>query len=254
LDLADIDIAGSVGFVFILAFLLLCLVFAVLKRQQHAAELRDIPAFNRLIRALGLAVEAGKRLHFSIGQGGILGMPGGSAVIGLAVMERFARAASASDRPPLATSGEAALSILARDTLRGVHRTITATTPFDPQLSLLTGLTPFSYAAGVLPVILDEQASGHVFAGHFGSEVALLSDAAERTGGLTLAGSDNLTAQAVVYATTQEPLIGEELFAAGAYLKANPMHLASLRTQDIFRWGLVIILLGGSILKLAGLL
>jgi hypothetical protein len=114
-------------------------------------------------------------------------------------------------------------------------------------------LTPFSYAAGTLPVILDEGTSTHILAGHFGSEAALLTDAAERNQGLILAGSDNLSAQAVLYAGAQEPLVGEELYAAGAYISADSVHAASVHAQDILRWVLVLAILAGVVLKLAGI-
>jgi hypothetical protein len=115
-------------------------------------------------------------------------------------------------------------------------------------------LTPFAYAAGTLPVISNEQTAAHILAGHFGSEVALIADAAERSQNLTLAGSDSLPAQAILFAAAQEPLIGEELYAAGAYVNAGPLHTASLHAQDVFRWLLVLGILIGVILKLAGVL
>jgi hypothetical protein len=118
----------------------------------------------------------------------------------------------------------------------------------------VSGLTPTSYAAGTLPIIYDEQISATVLAGHFGSESALITDAAERNGSLTLAGSDNITAQAVFVASAQEPLIGEELYAAGAYINAGPIHVSSLRAQDIFRWVLIIAILVGAVMKMLGML
>jgi hypothetical protein len=50
----------------------------------------------------------------------------------------------------------------------------------------------------------------------------------------------------------QEPLIGEEFFAGGAYLGAGPAHTASLRMQDILRWVVVSLIVLGAILKLTG--
>jgi hypothetical protein len=69
-----------------------------------------------------------------------------------------------------------------------------------------------------------------------------------------VAGTDDISAQAVLYATSDEPLIGEELYAAGAYLNAGTAHSASLRMQDIVRWLLVVIILFGALLKLIGIL
>ncbi|MGW8250474.1 MAG: DUF6754 domain-containing protein, partial [Anaerolineales bacterium] len=76
----------------------------------------------------------------------------------------------------------------------------------------------------------------------------------ERSESLTLAGSDSIPAQAIFVAAAQEPLIGEELYAAGAYLNAGPLHASSLRAQDIFRWVLIAAIVVGGVLKMVGLL
>jgi len=58
----------------------------------------------------------------------------------------------------------------------------------------------------------------------------------------------------VLYASVDDPLVGEELFAAGAYSDAGRAHQASLQVQDVFRWGIILILLRGSVLKLVGII
>ncbi|MBN2550321.1 MAG: hypothetical protein JXB15_14250 [Anaerolineales bacterium] len=193
-------------------------------------------------------------MHLTLGHGGVSGVEGGSALVGLSVLQRIARVASVSDRPPITTSGEATQGILSQDSLRSALRSINADDLYEPAAGQISGLTPFSFAVGTLPVIYDQHVAVTILVGHFGSEVVLITDAAERNGNLTLGGSDSLPAQAVLYATAQEPLIGEELYAAGAYLQAGSMHLASLRTQDIFRWILAGVILAGALLKLAGVL
>lgn len=215
-------------------------------------RLRDIPAYHRFRRAVGLSVESGKRLHISLGRGGITELPGGATFEGLTILECCTRAASISDRPPVATSGDSITAVLSQDTLHAGYASLGAERRYTPTNGRLSGLTPLSYAAGVMPDIHDEQVSASVFAGHFGSEVGLLIEAGERTRGLTVAGSDSLSAQAVLYAAAQEPLVGEELYAGGAYLGAGAAHIASLRMQDILRWVVVGLILLGAILKLVG--
>ena len=159
-----------------------------------------------------------------------------------------------SDRPPVATSGDSTLAILSQDKLRSAYREANSPDSYDPNQGRLTGMTPFSYAAGAMPVFQDEQVSANIVIGNFGPEAGLLADAAEQSGCFLLAASDAIPAQAVLYAAAQEPLVGEELFASGAYLQAGPLHAASLHVQDVLRWVLVAGLLAGTILKLAGIL
>jgi hypothetical protein len=249
-----VSLTSLLGLVFILVFAGIIIFFAQRTRRDTPVNLRDIPAFTRLRRGLGLAVEAGQRLHISLGHGGVFGVPGGSTLLGLGLLQRIARTASVSDYPPVATNGEALQNILAQETTQTAFDAVGAEGQYDSANTQLTGLTPFSYAAGALPVIYDQNVSVNVFTGSFGSEVGLMADAAERTNSTSLGGSENLTAQAVLYASTQDPLIGEELYAAGAYVQGGPMHLGSVRAQDILRWVVIGIILAGALLTLLGVL
>jgi hypothetical protein len=243
---------GLVGFGIIFLSAVLMGGLAALRRKSPPA-FREIPAFTRLRHAVGRVVEDGTRLHVSLGRGALATPQSASALAGLTLLRRLAELTSAGDQPPIATSGDATLAILSQDTLQAASQA-SAQGVYDPTAGRLTGLTPFSYAAGAIPAIRDENISANVLMGNFGVEVALLTDAAERANTFTLAASDNLTAQAVLYASAQEPLIGEELYAAGTYVDAGPLHAASLTVQDILRWLIIIVILVGALLKLAGIL
>ncbi len=247
------QVFGFLGFLFTLVFVCLILFFAYFEKIRPNITLKSIQAFNRFQREVDLAVEAGKRLHIALGRGAIHDLQGGSAFIGLTVLDCCARAASNGDRPPVATSGDGVVAVLSQDTLQSTYRSLATEQRYDPTNARMTGLSPMAYAAGTMPTIHDEQVSANIFAGHFGSELGLLTEAGERSHSLSVAGSDSLPAQAVLYATSDEPLLGEELYAAGAYLGAGPIHTFSLNTQDIARWVLVLIIVIGAILKLIGI-
>lgn len=228
------------------------LVGAVFLRRRFPGARRPIEAYERLNRAVGLAVESGTRLHISLGRGNLFTARGASALAGLAMLRRLAERTSLSDRPPVVTSGDASLAILSQDTLQSGYRAAAAEDQYRYSTGRLTGLTPFSYAAGTVPVAHDENVSTNIFLGDFGSESALMVEAAERENSTLIAASDNISAQSVFYATAQEPLIGEELFAAGAYVGAGATHEASLAVQDVLRWLIIAAILIGSLLKLVG--
>ncbi len=242
------------AFAFILLFGLLIAYQSVRVLRGHRPLLRSLAAFNQLRKGVGSSVESGKGIHISLGYGGIDGQKGASALIGLSVLHRFSRVSSVSDTPPVITSGESTLAILSQDTLRSTLREIGELEQYDPLAGRVSGLTPLAFVAGALPQVLDEQVSLNVLLGHFGGDVVLLTDAAGRMKSTTLAGSDDIAAQAAIYASATQPLIGEELFAAGAYLGAPPAHVASLLTQDVFRWIIIVSILVGAILKFLGFL
>jgi len=230
----------------------LLLVAFTLLRRRSPAVLRHIEAFERLSHAIGLAVENGTRLHISLGRGNLFTARGASALAGLAMLRRLAERTSVSDRPPIVTSGDASLSILSQDTLQAGYKAAGAEEQYRATTGRLTGLTPFSYAAGTIPVTRDENVSANVVLGDFGAEAALLAEAADRENTHLIAASDNLSAQSVLYAAAQDPLIGEELFASGAYVGAGPSHEASLHVQDVLRWLIIIVILIGALLRFVG--
>ena len=238
----------------ILAVGTLLLGVITLWKRKSPAKLREIPALARLQRLLGLSVEDGTRLHISLGSGNLLDMSGGSALAGLAMLRHITERTSISDAPPVASVGDPVLGMLSQGTLQAGYTAASAGDLYSPTTGRVTGLSPFGYAAGAMDIPKNENVSANIMVGHFGPEAALIADAGERENAVLVGASDNLAGQAVLFANTQDTLVGEELFAAGAYLGAGASHSASLTLQDIFRWLIILALLGGAAAKLLRLI
>ncbi len=248
MNLTGLAALGIVGISVVL------LIVLSLLHRRTPFKFRDMPIYSRLRRAIGLAVEDGTRVHFALGRGSIVTPAAASTLVALSALQRVGERTAVSDNPPIATAGDGALAILAQDSLSSAYDSAGALDLFDPDSARAAGLTPFSYAAATIPILHDENISTNVVMGSFGMEAALIADSAERENIFTLAASDQIPAQAVLFATTPDALIGEELYAAGAYLQSGPMHSASLAVQDLLRWGIVGVIVGGALLKLLGVL
>jgi hypothetical protein len=245
-----IGVESIIGLVLLLGTAGLMFGFSMFRRDKSGHVLRSLNSLRRTRRAIGLSVEDGKRIHVSIGKASIISPRNASGLVGLSTIDRISQFSIISDRPPVASSGDGSLAILSQDTLRSTYRSANVLDQFNPHQGRLTGPTPFSYIAGTMPLMRGEGVSTNILIGSFGPEVGLLLDSANQGRTFTLAGSEALDAQAVMYAMADEPLIGEELFAAPAYLQGTPMQVASLRAQDVLRWVLIAALLIGALLKL----
>jgi hypothetical protein len=93
--------------------------------------------------------------------------------------------------------------------------------------------------------------NANVLVGSFGPELALIAEATQRRGQSLLAASDQVTGQAIAYAMSDDILIGEELFSAGAYLGDEPRFRAALVAQDFLRWLLILLLILFAVVALA---
>ena len=231
---------------------ILLLVFTWIKRKSPPA-FRGIAALARLKRSAGLAVEDGSRMHVSLGRGSLLTQTGAASLAGLALLRQLGEQTSISDRPTIATSGDPMLAVLSQDTMQSAYRAAAAEELYQPSSGRISGLTPFSYAAGTMPILRDEQVSTNVLVGDFGTEVALLADAVERENAMLVGAASDPSAQAILFATTTEPLVGEELFSAPAYVGRDVSQRASVQVQDVLRWLLILALLMSALLKFTGL-
>ncbi len=243
------DIAGLVCVALFLAVMLLGLVVKV---PRPGRDLRPLHALRRLRQAIFLTVESGQRLHVSLGRGLLMHQQMAVGMVGLRALERLVSMTAAGDRPTIVTAGTGPLGILSRSTLHSAYETHHWEERYRPTDARVTGLTPFAYAAGAGEVIATENVAANFFLGAFGPEVALLADQAAARGEFVAAGSDSVLAQAVLYAVAEEPLIGEEAFAAAAYLGAGGLHATSLIAEDVFRWLLIALMVGGALFKLVG--
>ena len=230
----------------IIAFSAFLLFIITLWKRRSPANLREIPAFTRLYRTLGLSMEDGTRLHISLGRGSLLDAHGGSALAGLAMLRHIAERTSVSDQPSVASAG--------------IPRLVCST-----EITSLLSSAEWKSCVPTTGRVTGEVLGCRRCNEHcertktylrslrpFWSEVALLAEASDRESVIMVGTSDDLTGQAVLFANTQDALIGEELFAAGAYLGAGVSHVASLTVQDILRWLVILTLLGGAAAKFFG--
>lgn len=244
---------GFAGILVILLFVGLIAFFMFINKDRKTKNLRPIPAYEKIIKEINVAVEDGSQLHISLGRGGITGPESAAALAGLGILKQVIEKSSVCDHPPVASTGSPVISILAQDTIKGSSKAISISDNIKNPSGELIGVTPFSYAAGALSTIRDDNVSANILTGWFGNEVTWITTAGERQSSPTIAGTSQLPAQSVMYASASDPLIGEELFAGGAYLGAGKVHQASISTQDIVRWIIIFIILGSVLLNIFGI-
>jgi hypothetical protein len=93
----------------------------------------------------------------------------------------------------------------------------------------------------------DEQLNANILMGSFGPELALILEASDRRRQVSVAASDQLEGQAVAFAMSDESLIGEEMFAGGAYLGDGSAQVAGVVTMDALR----VLVVAGMLLMVA---
>lgn len=212
---------------------------------------RPIKAFEALLALGDRAVETGRGVHLSLGRADLGGQGNPVTIAALEALDGMAETGALSETAPLTTVGDGTLLLAAQDSLRAAHMKAGRALAYSPDMAHFIAGKEFamSYAAGVSDAINQGDLGSSVLLGRFGSEVAIMAEAADRLGLEQVIGSDDPQAMAIGAAVTDNALVGEELFAAGAYILPQPAFLASLQLQDVLRVVAVVVLLLAALLN-----
>ena len=231
----------------------LLLLWFIVRFRRHAPTLRPIAAWEALRGLMGRATEEGKRVHLSLGRSGVGGEQTAVVSAALDVQRHLAREGAGMNAQRgaalVVTVADPLLLLAAQDTLYRAYRERGLAADYDATQVQFIAPDPLAYAVGAQDRIADEQTAANVMVGHLENEYLLLGETGAQRDLLQVAGSDVLHTQALMTGTADHVLLGEEMFAAGAYLTRRPGLIASLQVQDVLRVAAVIAILLGVIVK-----
>ena len=90
----------------------------------------------------------------------------------------------------------------------------------------------FAYAAGVNGIMLRERPAAVFYQGKFYAESLLLAETGSSIGAIQIAGTGSSSQIPFFVTACDYVLIGEEFYAASAYLSGNPEMIGSIKGQD----------------------
>jgi hypothetical protein len=233
----SISTPSSIALLLILSSAFVLVYLTRRYRSSPSVGLRNVEAYQALQRQVARAVESGREIHFSLGRGSLGKATNPASLSALSALQKVSEDACASDKPPLVTSGDGTLFVASQDTIRGTYEESGRPSAYQSQTSQFVAPenSPMAYGAAVSAIVNKREHGSNIILGHIGSELAIITEAADREHLEQILGSDDLTALAVAMSVTEDVIIGEELYAAAAYLQGEPAHIASLQLQDILR-------------------
>lgn len=243
----------TLAMVFLLSFIGLLLFFMTRLRRGHKPRLRHIEAYEAVKGFSGRAIEAGRPLHLSLGLGSMANVSTADSLAGLYTLDYLADQAAVTGVPPIISMADPTVMLFAQNTLKNAYGDDIQGAKEAQRDVRWIAPQPAAYAAGVMGLIGVDDVNTNIMIGRFGDEYLLMGEAAARQGIAHVGGTSDPTTLPFIYATAQETLLGEEIYAAGAYLKKRQPHIGSLLAQDTVRWVVGIIILGGVLLTSLGL-
>ena len=211
-------------------------------RRGKKLFVRKIAGLEAVDDAVGRATEMGRPILFIPG---ILDMDDVQTLAGLTILGRISRIIADYDTKIFMPVSRSLVMTAGRETIKAAYQAAGRPEKYsDDMVSYVTD-EQFGYVAAVDGIMVREKPATVFLLGAFFAESLILAETGNYIGAIQIAGTARPAQLPFFIAACDFTLIGEELFAASAYLSDEPKALGSLKGQDVGKaLAMVIIVVG----------
>ncbi len=224
------------------------LMFFIRKaRRGEEIFLREIPGLKAVEEAVGRSTEMGKPVLYVPG---IMDMDQVETVAGVIVLGHVSKMTARYETPLNVPVSRAIVMKAAREACKESYLMEGRPDMFHEDMVHYVTDEQFAYAAGVNGIMVREKPAACLYMGKFYAESLILAETGNSIGAIQIAGTAS-QAQIPFFVTACDyTLIGEEFFAASAYLSQRPELIGGVKGQDMIKVIVITLILGGVILRL----
>lgn len=210
---------------------------------------RRIPGIDAIEEAIGRATEMGRPVLYVPGIQDISEI---QTVQGLVILESVAKMTARYQTPITVPVAYPIPFTIAEEMVRGGYLAAGRPEQYDPNSVKFVSPEQFAFAAAITGIMLRDRPAAHIFMGSFYGESLLLAETGYSTGAIQVAGTANVHQLPFFVVACDYTLIGEELYAASAYLSGEPKLVGSLKGADLMKIVVITTLVIGCVLETLG--
>jgi hypothetical protein len=235
-----------------LALVFGAVVFACIRAaRRREIFLRRIPGLDAVDEAIGRATELGKPILYLTGAGD-MGEP--STLAAAVILGRVGKRVAAYETDLLVPHRDPIVMAVCQEITKQAYLEAGKPDAFKEDSNFFITSDQFSYTAAVDGIMLRRKPAANFFMGSYFAEALLLTETGASTGAIQIAGTDSDHQLPFFVTTCDYTLIGEELYAASAYLSREPVQVGTLRGQDMGKGLILGVLLAGTAMATLGAL
>lgn len=210
---------------------------------------RRIPGIDAIEEAIGRATEMGRPVLYIPGIQDISEI---QTVAGLVILESVAKLTARYETPIIVPVTYPIPFTIAEEMVKGGFLHAGRPEAYDPNSVRFVSPEQFAYVASVTGVMMRDRPAAHIFMGSFYAESLLLAETGFATGAIQVAGTANVHQLPFFVVACDYTLIGEELYAASAYLSGEPKLVGGLKGADLMKIVVIVTVLVGCVLESVG--
>lgn len=236
----------------LLVFLFGTLVFiSIQAARRKEIFLRRIPGLDAVDEAIGRATELGKPVLYLTGADD-MSVP--ATIAAAVILGRVAKRVATFETDLVVPHRDPIVMAVCQEITKQAYLEVGRPDAFKEDSNFFITSDQFSYTAAVDGIMLRRNPAANFYMGSYFAESLLLTETGASTGAIQIAGTDSDHQLPFFVTTCDYTLIGEELYAASAYLSREPVQVGTLRGQDLGK-GFILGVLGlGTLLATGSIL
>jgi len=233
------------------AFLIGAILFYISSAKSgKKLYIRKIAGLEAVDEAVGRATEMGKKIFFIPGT---QDMDNVQTIAGLTILGRVAKLTAEYEARIDVPVSRSLVMVTGREVVKEAYLNAGRPDAYNDDMVYYLTDDQFGYAAGIDGLIVRQKPATIFYQGAFYAESLILAETGNSIGAIQIAGTAMPAQLPFFVAACDYTLIGEELFAASAYLSHEPKLLGSLKGQDMGKMAIIAALIVGFIIHVTGL-
>lgn len=223
------------------------ITFILIARTGRPLKVRKIAGLNAIDEAVGRATEMGRSCLFVPG---ILDINDVQTIAGMNILSRVTKTAAEFNATIDVPTSKSLVMTAARETIHGAFLAAGRPDAYNEDMAYYVTDEQFGYVAFITGKMVREKPAACFYFGAFYAESLILAETGNSIGAIQVSGTAMPSQLPFFVAACDYTLIGEELFAASAYLSESPEELGSLKGQDIGKLIGACVIVAGCLLSL----
>ncbi|MFV1958031.1 MAG: DUF6754 domain-containing protein [Planctomycetota bacterium] len=199
-------------------------------RQGKSTYVRPIAGLAAMSEAIGRATEMGRPILYVPGIGDVDDI---QTIASVVILSEVAKMAAAHDIRTIVPCRSPLVFPILEETVRNAYADAGRPDSFRRDDVRFLSDDQFAFTAGTTGIMLRERPATNIYLGAFWAESLILAETGFSAGAIQIAGTANVSQLPFFVAACDYTLIGEELYAASAYLSHEPRLLGSLKASDL---------------------
>jgi hypothetical protein len=236
-------------FIAVVIFGVLMLIFINMAKKGQELYIRPLAGIDAVDEAIGRATEMGRPILYVLGLGVASDIP---TIASFTILGRVAKKVAEYGTKLIVPCYDPIVMTVAQETVRAGYMDAGRPDEYRQDDVYFVTQSQFAYVAAVNGTMLRQRPATNFYLGLFYAESLILAETGSLAGSIQISGTDQVTQIPFFVVACDYTLIGEELYAASAYLGKEPLLLGTLKAQDWAKGVFAVSLLVGIVATFLG--